>query len=110
MPNLSFVTFLLTKSLPCISEITFKLEPKFQPYSISLFDLDFRFQDAIPISGHLFVNLLANFRPHFGAQIGPKTGSKNQKNMVHFWNPVFWGLEALQVPPGSLPETLTILL
>ena len=53
------------------------------------------------------------FCEFWGSFRGPlrlQNWSKNCLFWFHFWNPFFWGLEALQVPLGSLPEPLMLIL
>ena len=75
------------RSLPFIFEITFKFEPKSQPYSILFFDPHFCSPDVVPMLGQFGVQFWVNFGLHFGSQIGLKTGPKNQDVWVNFWNP-----------------------
>ena len=51
-----------------------------------------------------------NLGVHFGSQIRPKTGPKNKKSQVNFWNPDFSSLEALQVHLESRLEPLMLVL
>ena len=57
-----------------------------------------------------WVQFSVHFVFHFGVHFGSKIGSKTVLFWFHFWNPFFWGLEALQVPLESLPEPLILLL
>ena len=77
------------ESLPGISEITFKLEPKSQTYSISFFDLHFLSQDAGPILGHCLLILGSIVVSSLGPKLVPKLVPRIKKIWSIFETLVF---------------------